>query len=593
MLTLGISCYNHDSAVALYDTKRGIVFAAEEERFSRKKNDAGFPVGAIRHALKQETIPPESIERVIFYEDPEKKLLRVMRSIDRNSDSPQVRCITAQMATYVQSKLPLKLHLSEALDDAIGVRLPTSRIFIADHHESHVLSAIASCPFVETDILCVDAVGELETVSYWNYSKNRLKKIGSIEYPHSIGLFYSTITAFLGFRVNNGEYKVMGLAAYGEPIFSDILKSNLIEWNSSDGSITLNPKYFTFELGEQMFSEHLVDLLGFPPRQNSEPIQQHHKDLAASVQLAAEEAIFSCCQFLHQQTGGNHLLLTGGVAQNCLANSKIPYHTSYKRYWSAPVSGDAGCALGAALSKSCFANTEFPPSARIQNLFLGRNITDEEARHELANFSLKYHWFDQPEFTECLADSISNGSVVGWAIGRAEYGPRALGNRSILADPRNPDIRQRLNLITKNRESFRPFAPVILDTAFSDWFSGQPNPYMTTLVDFAPTFQKYSNPSSATGCTEDSALPAVVHKDGTSRVQVLSESDNPRLYRLIEAFAVKTGVPMLLNTSFNRNEEPIVNSASDAISCFLATDIDILCLAEYIVFKNEQRSLHY
>lgn len=586
---LGISAYYHNSAAALVNETGLIMFAAEEERFSRQKNDAGFPVQAIRHALNHCKLAMQHIDKIVFYEDPYRKAIRVINTLKRRDDRPFVEDITNTLSDFILKRLGIRRHIKSVIDQFFRTNYNLNNICYIDHHLAHASSALFTSPYETTDVLCVDSVGESETTSFWSASGNRLKKLHSIEYPHSIGLFYSTVTAYLGFKVNHGEYKVMGMAAYGTPKFAGVLQDNVININENTGDIQLNMDFFEFDMGRRMYSDKLESLLGFSPRLLNTRVTQDQVDLASSVQHITDLAITACCNYMHRITKCRNLSLAGGVALNCVANSKLIDNTGYDNLWVMPAAGDAGGAIGAAcwgVSRSSVFDqktTRFD----LNTMYLGPQMEKEEIEAFLVAKAINYRLLDDKALFGFIASELANGSVVGWASGRMEFGPRALGNRSILADPRRGDMQEMLNNIIKRRESFRPFAPVIKEDCFAEWFIGQPNRFMTSVVKVINRPESIARYVDCAGrqFKIDSQLSAVTHVDGTARVQTVSPQNNRRLYALLDKFEKITGVPVLLNTSFNTSNMPIVCGHEDALACFLESGIHILCLGNYVITR--------
>ena len=586
---LGISAYYHNSAAAVVNEKGVIMFAAEEERFSRQKNDTAFPIHAIRSALDHCGLAMQDIDKIVFYEDPYKKAIRVINTLKRRDGHPRVEDIANILNKYISNRLAIRQKIKSAIDKFFGINYDLNRICYIDHHHAHSSSALFTSPYEATDILCIDAVGENETTSFWAASGNRLEKLHSIKYPHSIGLFYATVTAFLGFEVNHGEYKVMGMAAYGTPRFSDVLQDSVISINENTGNIQLNMDYFEFDMGRRMYSDNLESLLGFSPRVPNTQVTQDQVDLASSVQHITELAITACCKYMQSISGCRNLSLCGGVALNCVANSKLIDNTGYDDLWVMPAAGDAGGAIGAACWGVISSSAFYQKTMRfdLNTMYLGPQMEKEEIEAFLVAKAINFRLFDDKSLFEFIASELANGSVVGWVSGRMEFGPRALGNRSILADPRCGHMQKVLNDIIKRRESFRPFAPVIKEDCFDDWFIGQPNRFMTSVAKVVNRQESITRYVDCAGrqFNIDSELSAVTHVDGTARVQTVSSQSNRRLYALLDEFEKITGVPVLLNTSFNTSNMPIVCGYEDAMACFLESGIHILCLENYVITR--------
>ncbi|MDA3823341.1 MAG: hypothetical protein PF450_12130 [Bacteroidales bacterium] len=589
-ITLGISAFYHNSAAAFVSSDGRILFAAEEERFSRLKNDSKFPLHSIRAGLKQCGISLSDIGNIIFYEDPYKKISRVIDVLSRYDSLEKTGVLRSTLSNYILNRVCVRDKIKKILDYEFHENIAIDKICYMSHHLSHASAAFYTSSFYKADVLCLDAVGEYETTSMWIGEGKGLSKIHSIKYPHSLGLFYSAITAFLGFKVNHGEYKVMGLAAYGKPRFVPLLMDKVISIDIIKGNILLDMSFFEFELGMQMFSESLASLLGFSPRHPDDEITSDHLDLAASLQSITEHVILFLCKYMQSLTGCNNLALGGGVALNCVANAKITQLTAYKNIWVMPAAGDAGCAIGAAcwgLLKESLHKTVY--RFDLENAFLGPQIQNKSIELLLKQKKIRYQLLSDDELVVSVARMLSEGMIVGWVNGRMEFGPRALGNRSILADPRSFNMRNKLNRVVKRREDFRPFAPIIKEECFSKWFSGQPNRYMTSVSRIRSEVNEKTHFIFLSGRKYyiNAKLPAAIHIDGTSRVQTVTCKSNHRLYMLLDEFEKISGVPVLLNTSFNRSNMPIVCDEIDAFSCFIDSEIDILCLGNYVLKRSD------
>ncbi len=567
---LGISAFYHDSAAALV-VDGEVVAAAQEERFTRRKHDAGFPIQAIEFCLDHAGLAIEDLDHVAFYEKPFLKFERILETYLQYSPRG-FRSFATAMPIWLKSKL----YLSRLIARELGHRY-RKRIVFVEHHESHAASAFFPSPFDEAAILTVDGVGEWATTTLGVGTANQIKSQQHLNFPDSLGLLYSAFTYFCGFRVNGGEGKLMGLAPSGEPEFVDMILEHLIDLKD-DGSFRLNQSFFDYCVGATMTSLRFEKLFGGPRREPESEITQREKNLAASVQAVTETIMLKMAANLHSVTGMNNLCIAGGVGLNCVANGRLLRESPFENVWVQPAAGDSGGAIGAAL----FVWHQLlgkPRQARSsRTAYLGPTISTNEASVVFASHNAACREFEtNAELFEVVATQIAAGKIVGWVQGRMEFGPRALGNRSILADPRAPTMQDQLNTKVKFRESFRPFAPVVLEERASDFFAlDRPSPSML----FASTLQE-SAP----------AIPAVTHLDGSARVQTVSESDNPMLYELLKRFELQTGCPVLVNTSFNVRGEPIVANAEDAYRCLMKTDLDLLVVGKVLLEKSAQPPL--
>ncbi|GAB4238628.1 MAG: carbamoyltransferase [Acidobacteriota bacterium] len=567
---LGISAFYHDSAAVLLTDGR-IVAALQEERFSRRKHDAGFPRRAVARCLEIGGCRIEDVDYVVFYEKPFLKFERLLETYLRRAPRG-FRSFLKAMPTWLKEKLWLK----DVLQKELGFSGP---LLFAEHHEAHAAAAFYPSPFESAAIYTVDGVGEWTTTALGRGRGNELRIEEEIRFPDSLGLLYSTFTYYLGFRVNSDEYKVMGLAPYGRPRYVEQILDRLVEL-APDGAFRLNPEYFEFETGLRMASERFCRLWGRPPRGPGEPLEQFHKDLAASIQRVTEEAMLRAARYLQAKTGERNLCMAGGVALNCVANGRILRETPFERLWIQPASGDAGGALGAAYAVwhrylERGRDVGNPGEDRQEGSLLGTAYPPEAVEAFLREAGAVYHRRTEGELVEEVARELAAGAVVGWFQGRMEYGPRALGSRSILADPRRPEMLDEVNLRIKYRESFRPFAPAVLEEKAADWFElRHPSPYMLLVAPVRPERR--------------SRIPAVTHVDGSARIQTVAEGTNPLFYRLLQAFDRRTGCPVVLNTSFNVRGEPIVESPADAYRCFMRTRLDLLAVGPFVLYKREQ-----
>jgi carbamoyltransferase len=582
MVILGISCWYHDSAACLV-VDGNLISAIEEEKFSRKKHDSAFPANAIRHVLNSYRIDINDVDFIVYYEKPFLKFERIFDSFIATWPK-SFRLFSKYFITWVKEKLFLKQLLIKDFKILSGHKLSKDfekRILFSSHHLSHAASAYYPSPFDSACVLVMDGVGERACTSIFNANGDLIQLMSEINYPHSLGLFYSAFTSFLGFKVNSGEYKVMGLAPYGEPIFVDILKNNFIYLNA-DFSYTLNLDMFDHFSREIMYSSEKFKEFFGSPRKSEEEITQFHCNLAASVQAVLEEAVLRLAKYGEQLTGSKNLCLAGGVALNCVANNKIITEKIFEGLWVQPASGDSGGALGAALAASHlhpFIIKQNRAYDSMRGALVGPSYSNDEIESELKSGNISYKILESDSLFSEVAQKISEGSVVGWFNGASEFGPRSLGNRAILADPRNPDMKKILNEKIKFREGFRPFAPAILDECYEEWFyRGAKDLYMVTTAYLRG--EKFDE--------RGSLVPAVTHVDGSCRVQSVSNDINPNFYGLIRNFYELTKIPMLINTSFNLRGEPTVLSPVDAIRCFLNSGIDILVFnGNYIIYKNQ------
>ena len=570
MKVLGISAYYHDSAAALVTDGR-VVAAAQQERYSRRKHDAGFPAEAIRFCLESAGASLDDIDRVVFYEKPFLKFERLLETYLAVAPRGLVSFATA-MPQWLREKLFQREHLGRELR-AFGQRRDWARrLLFAEHHLSHAASAFFPSPFVEAAILTMDGVGEWATAALGRGSGNHLELLREIHFPHSLGLFYSAFTSYCGFRVNSGEYKLMGLAAFGEPRFAGLIRERLIDIKP-DGSFRLNLDYFGYCTGLRMTNAKFHALFGGAPRAPGEEITQRHKDVAASAQAVLEEVVVRMARTAARQTGARNLCLAGGVALNCVAMGRLLGEGIFERLWIQPASGDAGGALGAALLAGADnGNRALLEDDAMGGVFLGPGFDQSEIERRLRESGARFSVLEEAELIRRSAESIAAGRVLGWFQGRMEFGPRGLGARSILADPRRAETKDRLNREVKHRESFRPFAPAVLAEHAGEWFDlPVPSPYMLLAA-------RVTRPE----------IPAVTHVDGTARVQTVDGSRNPLFARLLAAFHALTGCPVVLNTSFNVRGEPLVCTPGQAFRCFMGAGMDVLAIGRCFLEKDEQ-----
>lgn len=632
MNILGISAYYHDSAAALIRDGK-IVAAAQEERFSRKKHDARFPKNAIAYCLKEAKIELRDLDQIVFYDKPLVKFERLLETY--LSYAPQgFRSFLAAMPVWLKEKLYLKTLLKKelaALGNCKRSLLPA--LLFTEHHQAHAASAFFPSPFQKAAVLCLDGVGEWATTSVWWGDGNQLTPQWEIDFPHSLGLLYSAFTYYTGFKVNSGEYKLMGLAPYGEPQYVDKILTHLMDLKD-DGTFRLNMDYFNYTIGLTMTNQNFNELFAGPPRRAEGKLTQREMDIAASIQVVTEEVVLRLCRTVQKELQADYLCLAGGVALNCVANGRIVREGPFKEIWVQPAAGDAGGALGAALAAWYQYNERprnvsdwLPTGGRssggeeqeevitanqavatvskspaklssydaMQGSYLGPRFTDAEILEYLDGIKASYQRLDDEELMPRLAEILAEGNVVGWFQGRMEFGPRALGGRSIIGDPRNSKMQSVMNLKIKYRESFRPFAPSVLAERVSDFFEiDRASPYMLLV---APVKESLRIPMTAEqqelfGIEKlnvpRSEIPAVTHVDYSARIQTVHKETNPRYYDLIRHFEQKTGCAVLVNTSFNVRGEPIVCTPEDAYRCFMRTEMDYLVVENFLMAKSDQ-----
>jgi carbamoyltransferase len=593
---LGISAFYHDAAAALVVDGK-IIAAAEEERFSRKKHDASFPHRAIDYCLREGNLDDDELDYVGFYDKPFLKFERILETYLSYAPTG-FRSFRKAMPLWLRQKL----HLSSELNRRLEQRY-RKRFIFAEHHESHAASAFFPSPFEEAAILTLDGVGEWATTSYGFGRGNRVELLGEMRFPHSIGLLYSAFTYFAGFRANSGEYKLMGLAPYGEPRYVQLIYDKLIDLKS-DGSFRMAMEYFDYCSGLTMTSRRFEALFGGPVRAPGAPITQREMDMAASIQAVTEEIMLRCARNVHAVTNMRNLCLAGGVALNCVANGRVLREGPFDRIWIQPAAGDAGGALGVAqlIWYQLLRNERIPNANDSQHgSLLGPRFNWAEVTACLDALGARYRAMaNEDELCGEVADLLSQEKVVGWFQGRMEFGPRALGNRSILGDPRSSRMQSVMNLKIKFRESFRPFAPSVLEESAADYFDMRvrdQSPYML-LVASVQKSRRLGGGSQSDAIhgldklkVQRSQIPAVTHVDYSARVQTVDAERHPLFHKLISRFRDKTGCPLLINTSFNVRGEPIVASPADAYRCFMATDIDVLIIESFILLKGDQPPL--
>lgn len=592
---LGISAFYHDSAAALI-CDDSIVAAAQEERFTRKKHDEAFPKHSINYCLKEASYKLDDIDQVVFYEKPFLKFDRLLDTYLSFAPSGLGSFVRA-MPQWLKNKL----HLPREIKKGLPGKWNKPLVFTS-HHESHAASAFYPSPFEESAVLTMDGVGEWDTITIGSGEGNQMKLLKALQFPHSLGLLYSAFTYFCGFKVNSGEYKLMGLAPYGSPVYRDTILEYLIDLKE-DGSFEMNLDYFNYCQGLTMTNHRFAKLFDGEPRKPENKITQREIDIAASIQAVTEETVIRIASYAREETGKKNLCLSGGVALNCVANGKLLAKNIFDNIWIQPASGDAGGALGAAL----FTNYQLLDRDRkvnsndsMKGSYLGPKFDDDQISDFLNDVGGVSQIFEnETELLEEVCSAIENDMIVGWFNGRMEFGPRALGNRSIIGDARSEKSQSQMNLSIKYRESFRPFAPSVLEERTKDYFDLEsPSPYMLLVAPVCKLIRTTPSKEEKDKKTElnllkevrlkRSNIPAVTHVDYSARIQTVSEDRNKRYYRLIKKFEQRTGSGVIVNTSFNVRGEPIVSTPKDAYSCFMATEMNILVLENHILYKTKQ-----
>ena len=601
---LGISCFYHDSAACLIEDGN-IISAVQEERFSRIKHDASFPKNAINFCLTNSKINLEDIDHVVYYEKPLltfERLLETYLSVAPRGSRSFIAAMQIWLKEKLFCKFEIKKNLKQLQKDLKGenCKLKVSSLLFSEHHRSHAASAFYPSPFEEAIILCMDGVGEWATTSAWIGKGNSISPLWQIDFPHSLGLLYSAFTYFCGFKVNSGEYKLMGLAPYGEPIYYQKIRDNIIDMDD-DGNYKLDMSFFKFHRGFRMTSNKFNKLFGTSPRKPESELTQFHMDLAASIQKITEEVVISIAKNLRKETGINKLCLAGGVALNCVANGKLVEKGIFDDIWIQPASGDAGTALGAGLLawyKQYNKKRIIQKPDSMKGTYLGPFYRNSDIKEYLESIKAKYNFFNDSDLFELVANYLVKGKVIGWFNGPMEFGPRALGARSIIGDPRNKKMQSIMNLKIKYRESFRPFAPSILEEDLSDFFETNiKSPYMLLVSKVKKNLWLKPQKSDQNLFGIDllniprSKIPAITHIDYSARIQTVNKFTNSRYYKLIEHFKKQTNYPIIVNTSFNVRGEPIVCSPEDAFRCFMRTEMDILVLENYILLKEDQKPI--
>ena len=597
MNILGISAYYHDSAACLL--KNGeIIAAAQEERFTRKKHDSNFPTHAINYCLKEAQIVASEIDNVVFYEKPFVKFERLLETYLAFAPRGFLSFIKA-MPLWVKYKLFQKSLIIKELQNTLSPKVNwKDRLLFSEHHLSHAASAFYPSPFKRAAVLTLDGVGEWTTTSLAVGKDRDLKVIKEIHFPHSLGLLYSAFTYYTGFKVNSGEYKVMGLAPYGKPKYSKLIKERLITI-ASDGSFKMDMSYFNFATGLTMTNNKFNKLFGGPPRLPETKLTQRDMDLAASIQKVTEDIILRIAKNIAKETGERNLCLAGGVALNCVANGILLREKIFENIWIQPAAGDAGGALGAALTvwhmnQNGERNLKKNPDS-MKGSYLGPEFSDSEIKNQLKSCGAVFKKFKKDDLIDSVVSALVKKKAVGWMQGRMEFGPRALGARSIIADPRHSEMQRQLNLKVKYRESFRPFAPSVLSEHVSEWFELDENsPYMLIVAGVKKQkLRKMTTREENLFGIEKlnikrSSIPAITHVDYSARIQTVHKNLNPFFHALISGFKEKTGCPLIINTSFNIRGEPIVCSPKDAFKCFMGTNLDLLAIGTYLLFKEDQ-----
>jgi len=592
MNILGISAFYHDSAASLVQDGK-IISAVQEERFTRKKHDFSFPKNAIRYCMEESGVNTRDLDFIAFYDKPFIKFERILETYLAYAPAG-IRSFMKSVPLWIKQKLWMKEFIRKELEYQGPIIFP-------EHHESHAASAFFPSPFQKAAFLTIDGVGEWATASYGIGKDSEVTILAEIHFPHSLGLLYSAFTYYTGFKVNSGEYKVMGLAPYGKPTYKDLILTTLMDVKE-DGSFKLNMNYFNYCTGLTMINKRFERLLGGPPRKPESPLTQRHMDLARSVQDVTEEVMLRMARHIYKATGEKKLCLAGGVALNCVGNGRILRESPFEDLWIQPAAGDAGGALGAAL----FVWYQYLEKERRadetkdfqQGSYLGPKFENGYIAHYLKRNNIPYHELGEGEIPEKIADLIADQKVIGWFQGRMEFGPRALGSRSIIGDARSPKMQELMNLKTKFRESFRPFAPSVLKEKAAEFFEFKgESPYMLLVAPVKKEIRREMSEEEEKLFGLDklhvvrSSIPAVTHIDYSARLQTVNQEDNPLYYRMIEKFNQKYGCPIIINTSFNVRGEPIVCAPEDAYLCFMRTNMDYLIMGNFLIEKKEQKPL--
>ena len=591
---LGISAFYHDSAATL--VKNGeIISAVQEERFTRIKHDSSFPINSIKFLLKEQNIKITDVNYIVFYEKPFLKFERLLETY--LAFAPKgFKSFKMAIPIWLREKLFQKKFIINSIARSFPEFDKKSEIFFSEHHLSHAASAYYPSPFEEALILTADGVGEWTTTSVAVGNGRNIEIKEEINFPHSLGLLYSAFTYYTGFEVNGGEYKLMGLAPYGTPKYKDIITENLID-TCEDGSFSLNMKYFNYTTGLTMINKNFEKLFGKKTRKKDSQIEKFHMDVASSIQVVTEDIILKIVKNLKKKYNLANLCLAGGVALNCVANGKIIKEKIFKNVWVQPAAGDAGGSLGAALAfwyLELKKERKHPNNEdKMKGSYLGTSYSNDKIKDILVSIGAKYRKIDDEEMLNQVAKEISNGKSVGWFQGKMEFGPRALGARSILADPRDKETQKNLNLKIKFRESFRPFAPAVLKEKVHEWFDfNGTSPYMLIVAKILESRKIKVKEDEYEGLEKlkikRSTIPAVTHVDYSARIQTVDKLTNPKFYELIKKFNEITNCPILVNTSFNVRDEPVVNTVEDAFKCFMSTDLDLLAIENFLLKKEDQ-----
>jgi len=593
---LGISAFYHDSAAAiLVDGK--IIAAAQEERFTRKKHDSSYPYNAVEFVLKYSKLKLSEIDHIVFYEKPFLKFERLLETYVAFAPKG-FKSFCRSMPIWLKDKLFQKKMLMNELQRHDQNFSDDNKLFFSEHHLSHAASAFYPSPFKEAVVLTADGVGEWATTTVATGNENNLEILKEIHFPHSLGLLYSAFTYYTGFKVNSGEYKLMGLAPYGEPKYKNIILEKLVDVKE-DGTFMLNQEYFNYSTGLTMTNEKFNRLFGEKPRNSkNEKLTQFHMDIASSIQEVTEDIMMKLCKSIKKEFNSKNLCLAGGVALNCVANGKIEKEKIFENIWIQPAAGDAGGALGAALALwHIEQNNPRKTNSKddMKGSYLGPEFSQSEIESELKKIGAKFEVINDDQIINKTSEDIANGYAVGWFQGRMEFGPRALGSRSILGDARSDSMQKTLNLKVKYRESFRPFAPSVLREDLSEWFEiDKDSPYMLLVanVNSKKTLEMNDKQKKLFGIdklnVKRSEIPAVTHVDYSARIQSVHKETNPKYFELLKKFKEKTNCPVIVNTSFNVRGEPIVNTPTDAFNCFMGTELDILAIGNCYLEKNKQ-----
>jgi len=590
---LGISCFYHDSAAVLLENDN-IVAAAQEERFTRIKHDDSFPANSIKFVLSKKNISISDLDAIVFYEKPFLKFERLLETYIAFAPKG-FKSFCLSIPLWINQKLFQKKNIFDHLKKIDQNFFDIKKIKFSEHHLSHAASSFFTSPYEKSVILTLDGVGEWATTTCGIGDDNNIEIKKEIHFPHSLGLLYSAFTYYLGFKVNSGEYKVMGLAPYGQPKYTKLIFDNLIDLKE-DGSFRLNMRYFDYATGLTMTNKYFDNLFGRKVRiAETENLDQFHMDIAASIQDVTEKVVLRIAENLKKEYKIENICLSGGVALNCVANGKILKNQIFANIWIQPASGDAGGALGAALAY-LYHEKKFPRKVNsnfMKGSYLGPEFSDEEIEENLQSLKINYTKIADNSFYDLISKELEKGMAIGWFQGRMEFGPRALGNRSIIADPRSDQMQKKLNLKVKFRESFRPFAPSILRENVSEYFELDcDSPYMLLVANIKNEIKIINKNEEAFGIDKlnqkRSTIPAVTHVDYSARIQTVHQNTNSKFYELLKTFKKNTGCPILINTSFNVRGEPIVCNPKDAINCFLGTDLDILVLNNFVAYKSNQ-----